>query len=264
MPDFLSAILAQRQQDVAKAMRQAPLCQLEPLAREHQQHRRPFAHRLTQNRPVALIAEIKRASPSKGPLAPNLDPSTLARAYETGGAAALSVLTEPHWFKGSPEDLNKARAASTLPVLRKDFLFCEYQIWESAAMGADAVLLIVRMLDDPTLHTLFSLAQALYLDAVVEAATEEETQRACALGASLIAINARDLTTFEVDLDRAARLAPPPSPQRILIAASGINAPSEIRRLHKAGFSAFLVGETLVRSPNPADAVRSLRESSTP
>ena len=261
MPDFLATILRGRREDVAAAQRTCPLAELQQRAYIERDRRRPFARHLAETPPPALIAEIKRASPSRGPLAPDLDPAALARAYEEGGAAALSVLTEPHFFRGSPADLQAARSATTLPVLRKDFLFCEYQIWESLAMGADAVLLIVRLLDPVLLKDLFALATELGLDAVVEAAAPEETERAVALGASLIALNARDLQTFEVDPDRPARLAPPPRPGQTVIAASGIGGPEDIRRLRDSGLTAFLVGESLVRASDPAEAVRRLRKA---
>lgn len=259
MPDFLKTILEQRRRDVADAMLRVPLAGLRAQAASARPDRRPFAARLQAAGPVGIIAEIKRASPSKGDLAPHLNPAALARAYEAGGAACLSVLTEPHFFKGSPTDLLAARAAVSLPVLRKDFLFCDYQLYESAALGADAILLIARMLPASDLARLHALASELGLDALVEAASADEVEAACRLGASLIGINTRDLQTFEMDPDRAARLAPPPAPGRIVISLSGVATRADIDRQFQAGLSRFLVGESLMRAPDPAAALRLLR-----
>jgi indole-3-glycerol phosphate synthase len=258
MTDFLKTILEQRRHDVAEAEIRFPLDKLLVQAKTKRFERRPFAARLFSAGPVGIIAEIKRASPSKGDLAPDLDPATLARAYEAGGAACLSVLTEPHFFKGSPADLIAARAACSLPVLRKDFLFCDYQLYESAAMGADAVLLIARMLPESDLARLYALAGQLGLDALIEAASAHEVDRACRLGACLIGINTRDLQTFEMDPDRATRLAPPPAPGRIVISLSGISTRADIDRQLAAGVSRFLVGESLMRAQDPAAALRRL------
>ncbi len=259
MTDFLSKLVDQRRRDVADAMARVPLAGLRSRAEAARADRRPFAARLQNAGPVGIIAEIKRASPSKGDLAPDLDPAALARAYEAGGAACLSVLTEPHFFKGSPADLAAARAACRLPVLRKDFLFCDYQLYESAAMGADAVLLIARILSEADLARLHALAAELELNALVEAATAAEVDRACQLGATLIGINTRDLQTFEMDPDRAARLAPPAAPGRIVISLSGVSSRADIDRQLAAGLSRFLVGESLTRAPDPATALRRLR-----
>jgi indole-3-glycerol phosphate synthase len=210
MTDFLSIILEHRRRDVAEAMTRTSLDALQRLADQAWGGRRSLSLALNKAGPVGVIAEIKRASPSKGDLAPDLDPATTAQVYEAGGAAALSVLTEPRYFKGSDADLKAARAAVRLPVLRKDFLFCDYQIIESAALGADAVLLIARILPDDDLARLHALSLKLGLDALVEAVTADEVERACRIGARLIGINTRDLQTFAMDPDRASRLAPPP------------------------------------------------------
>ncbi len=259
MSNFLETILAQRRRDVAAAQSATPLAALRPLAEAARAGRRPFADRLRSAEGVSIIAEIKRASPSKGDLAPNLDPAAMARAYEAGGAACLSVLTEPRFFKGALADLAAARAACHLPVLRKDFLFCDYQVVESAAAGADAVLLIVSILAQPDLVRLHALAAELGLDALVEAASAGEVARACEAGASLIGINNRNLATFQVDPDRAAQLMPPPAPGRLAISLSGIASPADIQRQRAAGLRLFLVGEALVRAPDPAAALRALR-----
>ena len=259
MTDYLSSILARRRRDVAASQTRVPLAALQSLAKGTRASRRPFADRLRKASPIGIIAEIKRASPSKGDMAPDLDPVALARAFEKGGAVALSVLTEPHDFKGSLDDLKAARQACSLPVLRKDFLFCDYQLYESAAMGADAVLLIVKILPEPDLARLHKLAGELGLDALVEAASAEEVECACKIGASIIGINTRDLCTFKMDPDRAARLLPPPAPGRIVISLSGVAARADIDRQFKAGISRFLVGESLVRAPDPVAALKRLR-----
>ncbi len=259
MSTVLDTILAQRRRDADADQAAAPLAALRPRAEAARAGRRPFAARLLRADGVAIIAEIKRASPSKGDMALGLDPAATARAYETGGAACLSVLTEPRFFKGSLDDLAAARAACRLPVLRKDFLFRDYQIVESAAAGADAVLLIVKILSQPDLVRLHALAVRLGLDVLVEAASAEEVARACAIGASLIGINNRDLGTFQVDPDRAARLMPPPAPGRLVLSLSGVSTRADIDRQRAAGIRHFLVGEALVRDSDPAAALRRLR-----
>jgi indole-3-glycerol phosphate synthase len=261
MADFLNTILNQRRNDVAEAKAAEPLATLKPRAEAARAGRRSFAAALRNPEPVGIVAEIKRASPSKGDLAPDLDPALLARAFKAGGAAALSVLTEPRFFKGSVADLTAARGAVRLPVLRKDFLFDDYQIVESAAMGADAVLLIVRILPQADLARLHKLALELGLDALVEAADPEEVKRACDIGAVLIGINTRDLQTFKIDPDRAARLAPPPAPGRVVLSLSGVATRADIDRQRGAGLTRFLVGESLVRAPDPAAALRALKGS---
>lgn len=259
MTDFLQTILAARKKDVAAAKAAEPLAALRVRADAARAGRRAFAAALRGPEPVGIVAEIKRASPSKGALAPELDPAALAKAFQTGGALALSVLTEPHFFRGSAADLVAARAAVRLPVLRKDFLFDDYQIVESAAMGADAVLLIVRILPPADLARLHALALKLGMDALVEATEPDEVKAACDIGATLIGINSRDLQTFKIDPDRAARLAPPPAPGRVVLSLSGVTGKADIERQRRAGLSRFLVGEALVRSPNPAAAVKALK-----
>ncbi len=206
----------------------------------------------------AVIAEVKRRSPSKGELAFGLDPAALAVEYERGGAAGLSVLTDEQFFAGSPEDLVAARAATALPVLRKDFTVCEADVCDARLMGADCVLLIAAALDDDLLGRLMSLAGTLGMDALLEVHDETEAARALDAGASLIGVNQRDLTTFEVDPARAERVAGELPASVVKVAESGISLPEDAERLGKAGFDAVLVGEALVRSPDPAEAVRRL------
>ena len=210
---------------------------------------------------VTVIAEIKRRSPSKGELVPDLSAAGLAQAYERGGAACLSILTDGVHFGGSSVDLMEAWAATSLPVLRKDFTVWEGDVADTRLMGADAVLLIVAALDRYQLVDLVQLARELDLDALVECHDEAEVQRALEAGATMVGINQRDLTTFEVDIGRAERLAKVLPDSVLKVAESGIDGQGACRRLADAGFSAVLVGEHLVRSDDPAAALRSLIEA---
>ena len=220
---------------------------------------RGFAASLATDGGVSVIAEIKRASPSKGPLAPGLDPGELASAYERGGAAALSVLTDREFFSGSPEDLEQARAAVALPVLRKDFTVSAADVLDARLMGADAVLLIVAALSSSELAELISVANSVGLDALVEVHDEEEAGLALEVGATLVGVNQRDLVTFEVDTNRAVRVAGMLPKGVLRVAESGIGSARDVKPLADAGFDAVLVGESLVRSADPEQAVRSLR-----
>jgi indole-3-glycerol phosphate synthase len=206
---------------------------------------------------VAVIAEVKRASPSKGPIAPGLDAAAQARAYQHGGAAAVSVLTEPTRFAGSLADL-AAVAATGVPALRKDFVVDRYQIWEARAAGAAAVLLIVAALDDRTLAGLHEEATEAGLDALVEVHDAEEAARAGAIGARIVGVNARNLRTFEVDPQAFARLRPSLPTAALAVAESGISTAEQVRAAAACGADAVLVGESLVRAPDPAAAVAAL------
>ena len=208
---------------------------------------------------VAVIAEVKRRSPSKGDLAAGLDPAETARAYERGGAACLSVLTDAKFFGGSPADLQAARAATRLPVLRKDFTVAPADVCDARLMGADAVLLIAAALDDDELVELHTLALDVGLDVLVEVHDEQELDRGLAAGATLVGVNQRDLVTFEVDHDRAVRVGAAMPPSVVRVAESGIRGPEDARALAAAGFDAVLVGESLVTAPDPAAAVAALR-----
>lgn len=210
---------------------------------------------------LSVIAEIKRRSPSKGDLFITLDPSVLAREYQEGGAACISVLTDEENFGGSTEDLQKARAAVKLPVLRKDFTVDERDIVDARLMGADAVLLIASALSTGELERFFSLSRELELDALVECHDEAELEMALAVGADLVGVNQRNLFTFEVDQDRAARLAALLPNDVVAVAESGIRSPVDAAALREAGYAAILVGETLVTSENPTAAVAALREA---
>lgn len=208
---------------------------------------------------LSVIAEIKRRSPSKGDLAPGLDPSALAAAYRDGGAACLSVLTDVDHFGGSVADLQVARATSGLPVLRKDFTVCEADVYDARIMGADCVLLIAAALSDDELFSLHQTATAVGLDVLVEIHDERELARALGVGASLIGVNQRDLRTFQVDHDRARRVGAAMPGSVVRVAESGVRGPADAASLANAGFDAVLVGESLVTSADPSGGVRALR-----
>ena len=207
---------------------------------------------------LSVIAEIKRRSPSKGALNADLVPSVVAKQYDAGGAAAVSVLTDEPHFGGSAADLVEARAAVDLPVLRKDFTVAPIDLVDAVTMGADAVLLIVAALDDAELRDLHALATELDRHVLVEAHDEAEVERAIAAGASIVGVNQRDLVTFEVDTDRAVRVAAAIPEGVVKVAESGIRGPDDARRLREAGYDAVLVGEHLVTNGDPIAAIREL------
>jgi indole-3-glycerol phosphate synthase len=220
---------------------------------------RGFRSALQDSPDLAVVAEIKRRSPSKGDLRADLDPAGLATRYHAGGAACLSVLTDGPHFGGSAQDLREAAAAVPLPVLRKDFTVSELDVCDARLMGADAVLLIVAALDDTELRTFAALAAELGLDALVETHDEAEVERAVAAGAQLIGVNQRDLHTFAVDRTRAERVAASIPAGLTRVAESGVRSPADARALAAAGFDAVLVGESLVIAADPAGAVAGLR-----
>ncbi len=219
-------------------------------------------HRLRaalQKNQINIIAEIKRASPSKGVIDDKIDVAKVARDYEKGGASAISVLTEEDRFKGSLEDLKTARNAVKLPILRKDFIFDEFQIYEAAEAGADVILLIAAMLDDAQLRRLHDLAEnVLKLDALVEVHTLEELERVKKINAKIIGINNRDLHTFKVSLDVSRELIKYTPENALMITESGISTKEEITELRELGFAGFLIGETLMRSGNAAEELKKL------
>jgi len=221
---------------------------------------RGFRDALAASDGVALIAEVKRASPSAGVIRADFDPAGIARAYEEGGARALSVLTDREFFQGAPEHLREARVAAALPVLRKDFILEEIQLLESRAWGADAVLLIVAALDAAQLRALMAGARALGMDALVEVHSDEELAVALDAGADIVGINNRDLRSFEVDLGTACALAPRAADGALVVAESGIRAPADVERLKASGVRAILVGETLMRADDIAAATRLLAD----
>ncbi len=219
---------------------------------------RGFAAALTAGPGLGVIAEVKRRSPSKGDLNPELDPASLARSYEAGGAACLSVLTDRDFFGGSPEDLAAARAAVSIPVLRKDFTVSPQDVCDARLMGADAVLLIAAALDDEHLGWFHGLAVGIGLDVLVEVHDGDELRRAAAVGATLIGVNQRDLVTFAVDTERALRLRSAMPAGTVTVAESGVGGPDDATRLREAGYDAVLVGESVVTSGDPESAVRAL------
>lgn len=212
---------------------------------------------------INIIAEFKRRSPSKGMIREGANPIEIARAYQAGGAVAMSVLTEEDYFAGSLDDLRQVKSTVDLPVLRKDFIVDEYQVYESAVTGADAILLIVAALDDEVLSQLRRLAEdELGMDALVEVHTSDEMKRAAACGAKLIGVNNRDLRTFAVSLDTSLSLAREAPSDALLISESGLNNATDLQRLYDAGYRGFLIGETLMRADDPAAALRSFRNDS--
>lgn len=208
---------------------------------------------------MAVITEIKRRSPSKGDLFADLDPVRLAGQYERGGASCLSVLTDEEFFGGSVADLQAARGAVSLPVLRKDFTVHRHDVLDARIMGADCVLLIAAALDDAELAELHALALDVGLDVLVEIHDETELERALAVDATVIGVNQRDLVTFEVDTERAVRMAPLMPPGVVRVAESGVRNAADVRTLGEAGFHAVLVGETLVTHGDPERGVAELR-----
>jgi len=211
--------------------------------------------------PVNIIAEFKRRSPSKGVIREDADAATLARSYESAGATAISVLTEEDYFDGSLNDLRAVREVVSIPILRKDFIFDEYQVYESAEAGADALLLIVAALDDETLARLRRLTEdELSMDALVEVHTKGELDRAVAIGAKLIGVNNRDLRTFSVSSETSARLARFAPADAVLVSESGLN-PDEVGKLQAVGYKGFLVGEALMRAADPERELQLFRNS---
>ena len=252
---ILSEILAQKAEEVAVLRSRSG--ELEQAAHERKSGHRSFKAALVRQTP-AVIAELKKASPSRGLLAAEYHPAFLAHAYQAGGAACVSVLTDEMFFQGSLHDLEAARAAVTLPVLRKDFVIDRLQIFEAAAAGADAILLIAAALDVTTLRQLREAADALELASLVEVHDREELEKAIDSGAEIIGVNNRNLQTFEVDLETSIRLSYLMPSTAVRVSESGITDGASIQRLTEAGFQAFLVGESLMTSPNPAQSLRSL------
>ena len=218
---------------------------------------RALVNALSDEDRINIIAEFKRKSPSKGEIRSGADPASMARAYETAGAAAVSVLTEEDYFDGSLDDLRAVRQAISLPVVRKDFIFEEYQVYESAAAGADALLLIVAALDDETLARLRRITEdELRMDALVEVHTREEMDRAVKSGTKIIGVNNRNLDTFEVSLETSVQLAPIAADNNLLVSESGIESAADIRRLYDLGYRGFLIGESLMRADDPQRVLR--------
>ena len=252
---ILSEIVLQKQHEVETLRTRSAV--LEQQASERKQHVRPFAAALRATHP-AIIAEIKKASPSKGLLQPDFHPARTAIAYEQGGAACLSVLTDKPYFQGSLHDLEAARAVVSLPVLRKDFTIDRVQIFEAAAHGADAILLIAAILDVAELIEFRELAVSFGLAALVEVHDRDELSKALDSGATIIGVNNRNLDTFEVSLDTSIRLSLLMPATVTRVSESGIATRKHIDELSAAGFHAFLIGESLMKSPDPTAALKSL------
>ena len=255
---YLDGIVAWHRKRAATDPRDAATL-LERAASERATTPRRFADALTRRSSLAVIAEIKRRSPSKGAIDESLDPVLLADEYERGGAACLSVLTDGPHFGGSAADLKAARSATSLPILRKDFTVCELDIVDAASMGADAVLLIVAALSDEELRRFHAVAGHLSLDALIEVHDEAELERALAIDARLIGVNQRNLHTFAVDQDRAEQMMSQIPAGIVAVAESGIRGDEDARRLASAGYRAVLVGEHLVRSTDRGKALRELQ-----
>src|SRR5581483_2463529 len=254
---FLEKIVAQTQNDLAERQREIPLEEVQRLAAAQPAPRDLYAA-LRKGSDIKLIAEVKRASPSKGLLAPQLDPLEVARTYESHGAAAISVLTEPHFFLGSPAYLTTIKQAVQVPVLRKDFIFDEYQVYEARAWGADAILLICAILDEAQLRRLLNLAHSLQMQCLVEVHSAAEAQRAVAAGAQIIGVNSRDLVTFKMNPHLVRELRPLIPPDRVVVAESGIHTQADARKLARYNVQAMLVGESLVVSQNIPAQIGSL------
>lgn len=259
---ILDEILDHKRRELARAKSLRPIDDVAQSARETREPTRGFRAALASGESPRIIAEIKRRSPSKGEIRADFDPVACGLAYGEGGAAAISVLTDEHFFGGHLAFLGKVREAVSCPLLRKDFIVDPYQIDEARVAGADAVLLIVAALEQESLVALRDHALALELDVLVEIHDDAELERAVAAGADLIGINNRDLRTFDTDLAVTERLAPKLPKGTVVVAESGIGTPADIARLTAAGAHAFLVGESLMRESNVAGALRALRSQS--
>jgi indole-3-glycerol phosphate synthase len=258
---ILDEILAHKREELRRAQQRVPAREMAERAAAVREPARGLRRALLAAPAPAVIAEIKRRSPSRGEIRVDFDPLAIAKAYAEAGAAALSVLTDERFFGGSLATLELAGRATGLPVLRKDFLLDPYQVDEARACGADAVLLIAAALAPPRLRELREAAAARGLDALVEVHDEAELEAALASGADLVGVNHRDLRSFEMDLSLTERLAPRVPPDVLLVAESGIASAADVARLTRAGARAFLVGESLMREPDPGRALRRLRGS---
>ena len=260
MTDILSQIINSKRQAIARLRGDSRYFRERALAIRA----KIVPHRLLQaltsdSGRLNIIAEFKRRSPSAGHIRSELSPTEIARCYERGGACAISVLTDEEFFGGSVDDLTAIHATTDLPVLRKDFIIDEVQIYETATAGADAVLLIAAALDDVALAKLRRIGEKeLGLDALVEVHTSEELQRAADAGATIIGVNNRDLRTFRTSLETSERLVAEAPPDRVMISESGLQDPESLRRLHTLGFRGFLIGEALMRANDPETALRNL------
>jgi indole-3-glycerol phosphate synthase len=257
--DILTRIIDHKKEEVENLKRTRSESSLREEV-EVAKSRRPFISTLAKkdSPDIRIIAEIKRASPSKGNIRPDLNPAQFAAAYERGGAAAVSVLTDSYFFKGSNDDLILAKRSTVLPILRKDFIISTYQIFESALIGADAVLLIVRILSKNQLMEFLDLCDKLAFDPLVEIHTDDDLEKIKNTSARLIGINNRNLSSFETDIGRSIEMAAKLEPHQIPVSLSGINSHADIIETAEAGIYNFLIGESIVRSDNPENFIRSL------
>lgn len=259
-PTILRRILARKAEEVAERRAQRSLAQLEERVREQGPPRgfyRALEQRVAKAEP-AVIAEIKKASPSAGVIREDFDPAAIARSYQRGGATCLSVLTDEPFFQGHRDFLQQARQACELPCLRKDFIIDPWQVPESRCLGADCILLIVAALGDAQMEELYSAAVANGMDVLVEVHDEAELERALELDNALIGVNNRNLHTFETDLAVSERLKALLPPDRLLVTESGIRSREDVERMQNAGINAFLVGEAFMREPDPGAALKEL------
>jgi len=257
--NILQQIVEHKKQEIAEAKNRVPESELRRQAFSHRE-KRPFFNRFEMlgSTGINVIAEIKRASPSRGVIRFDLDVAKYASDYELGGASALSVLTDSRYFKGSVQDLKKARKNTSLPVLRKDFIISSYQIYESLAMEADAVLLIVRILSNQQLKDYINLCTKIGMDVLVETHSKEEIEAATMAGAKLIGINNRNLSSFKTDIEISERLASLLTQDQVVLAESGIKSREDIEKLMDVGIRNFLIGESLVRAPDTTAFLQTL------
>ena len=257
-PDILKKIIARKHEEIDESIIRVPMKQMIELS-SFADNTRGFYQALASkvdNRQNAVIDEIKKASPSKGVLRENFNPVEIAKSYEAGGASCLSILTDRDFFQGDPQYLIKARAAVSIPVVRKDFIVDPYQVYEARAIGADCILLIVSCLNDKQLQTLSDLAQKLTMDVLVEVHDIEELQRALKLNLPMIGINNRNLRTFSVNLQTTIDLLAEITDDKLVITESGIMSKSDVDMMHKHNVFGFLVGETFMRKANPGKQLR--------
>ena len=260
MSDILTTILARKAEEVSERSARLPLRELSARVADAPQTR-GFAdalHRKIAAGDAAVIAEVKKASPSKGVIRPDFHPAEIARSYERGGAACLSVLTDVDFFQGSDDYLREARAACSLPVLRKDFVIDAWQVYEARVLGADCILLIVAALGDAALAELSGLAMDLGMDVLVEVHDIDELERALQVPVPLVGVNNRNLRTFDVSLDTTSALKTAVPPDRLLVTESGIHTPADVARMRLEGVNAFLVGESFMRAPDPGAELQRL------
>lgn len=255
--DILDRIVAAKRVEIARAKEVTPMRRLiERASAAPPPHDLPSA--LRKSGRVNVIAEVKLASPSRGDIRAGADPVATAREYAEAGAAAISVLTDARFFLGAPDHLRGTRAAVPLPVIRKDFLFDEYQVYESRALGADGLLLITRIIDPKSLRTLIGVTRSLHMEALVEVRSEDDLRKAIDCGAAIIGVNNRDLGTMQVSLDTSLRLAPLLPSDVVRVSESGIETRADIDRLRQAGYDAFLIGERLMREDSPGRTLAAL------